>query len=409
MAQARQLPEARTFRDLLLAAVGTLVAIVCLTAALRPTPAAVGSNREIVARIRLATGALQVRPAETLGWQTVTRGDGVHEADAVYVPPGAEAQVEFLDGTVLELDERTLIVIDQGRDTGRSVTLRQGALSGRAAAVPLTFATTAGATTLKPRSAARVDLLDGGLDVNVTVGAATVAARGRTTEVVATARARVMEELVLLPAWPVTLKSPEPQHRLLFHGAPAALSFSWEGATKGARLQLARDRLFAFLDEDVAVESGAFELRAPKPGVTWWRLVDERGAPISEARRFSFVEDLAPANRLPRSSEVVLAPPGSKVEFAWTPLPGITRYLLEVSASQGFEPLMIRELVSGTQVKVSSSLPEGSWHWRVRAADDALGECLPSEATRFRVIHKAILDAPELLNPEIEVTPAREP
>lgn len=408
MAQAARRSEHRTWRDVALAAVGAVTALVCLSAALRPTQARTDSERTVVARIERATGALQVRPAETLGWQQAARGDGVHEADAVYVPPGAEARVVFLDGTVLELDERTLVVIDPRRDDGRSVTLEKGAVAGLASAVPLTLSTKQGATTLTPRSAARVDLLDGGLDVSVTTGTARVAAKGKTSDVVATARARVMDELVLLPSWPVTLSAPEAQFRSLYKGRPAPLTLSWSTTPKGARLQLARDRLFAFLDSDVAVTDASWQLESPKPGVTWWRLVDASGAPVSEARRFSFVEDLAPANRLPRMGHVVLAPPSSLIEFAWTPLPGVTKYLLEVSASQGFEPLAIHELASGTQVKLTSSLGEGNWYWRVRAADDALGECLPSEASRFRVIHKAILDAPELLNPEIEVTPGRE-
>jgi hypothetical protein len=402
-------PHPHRLRDLAIALGGLAVAVVSLAAALRPAPTRVRSSNPVVGHIALASGALQVRPAETLGWQTGARGDDVHESDAVYVPPGSEARVQFLDGTVLELDERSLVVIEPQRGTGRSITLRQGSVAGLTGEVPLTLKTNDGAATLPPSTVARVDVTKGQLDVAVAKGKATVAAKGKTSDVEAGARVRVMDELVLLPAWPVTLVAPEAQHRQLFHGAPPAIALEWKGAPKGARVQVAKDRLFAFVSRDVAVTGERLELTTPGAGVTWWRLVDAQGAPISEARRFSMVEDLAPANRLPRPGEVVLAPPQTRVEYAWTPLPGVSRYLLEVSASQGFEPVAVSEVVSGTQVKLVSTLAEGSWYWRVRAADDALGEALPSEASRFRVIHKAIPDAPELLNPEIEVTPARGP
>lgn len=402
-------PHPHRLRDLVIALVGLVVAVVSLYAALRPAPTRVRSSSPMVGHVSLATGALQVRPAETLGWQTGARGDEVHESDAVYVPPGSEARLEFLDGTVLELDERSLVVIEPQRGSGRSVSLRQGSVAGLTGQVPLTLTTSDGTATLPPITVARVDVTKGQLDVAVAKGKATVAAKGRSSDVEAGGRVRVMEELVLLPAWPVTLRSPEAQHRELFRGRPPALALEWSGAPKGARVQLARDRLFAFVSRDVPVTGDRFELTTPGAGVTWWRLVDAQGAPVSEARRFSMVEDLAPANRLPRPGEVVLAPAGTRVEYAWTPLPGVSRYLLEVSASQGFEPVAVSEVVSGTQVKLVSALPEGSWYWRVRAADDALGEALASEASRFRVIHKAIPDAPELLNPEIEVTPARGP
>lgn len=402
-------PHPHRLRDVGIAVAGALVAVASLTAALRPAPTRVRSTNAVVGHIAIASGALQVRPAETLGWQTASRGDDVHESDAVYVPPGSEARVEFLDGTVLELDERSLVVIEPEHGAGRAVTLRQGSIAGLTGQVPLTLTTQDGTATLPPSTVARVDVTKGQLDVSVTKGKASVAAKGKTSDVQEGARVRVADELVVLPAWPVRLVSPQAQHRQLFHGPPPPITLSWQGAPKGARVQIAKDRLFAFLSREVPATGDQLELASPGAGVTWWRVVDAQGAALSEARRFSLVEDLAPANRLPRPGEVVLAPPGTKIEYAWTPLPGVSRYRLEVSASQGFEPVAVTETVSGTQVKLASTLAEGSWFWRVRAADDALEEALPSEASRFRVIHKAIPDAPELLNPEIEVTPARGP
>lgn len=408
MAEASRLSDSGALRDVVLAAVGTAVAVVTLTAALTHSPPAPRAQHEPVALIRISTGPLQVRPAMTLGWQTAVRGEILHDSDSLYVPPGGEARVEFLDGTVLELDERSLVVIEPERTAGRSVTLRQGSVAGVAGERPLNVTTKDGVATLPPKAIARVDVSSGSLDVTVKKGRAEVSARGTTAGVEEGARAHVVEGVDLLPAWPVTLLSPEAQHRVLFHGTPGALTLTWSAAPAGARLQLARDRLFAFLSREVKAEGDRFQLEVAAPGVTWWRLVDAKGAPLSEARRFSFVEELTPANRLPRTGEVVLAPPGSRIEFAWTPLPGVSRYRLEVSGSQGFEPVTVSELVSGTQVKLASTLAEGSWFWRVRA-DDALEESLFSEATRFRLIHKAIPEAPELLNPEVEVTPSRAP
>ncbi len=408
VAVSRPAPE-RSLRDVVLAVVGALVATLSLTAALRSTPPPARAGAEAVAHVRLATGAVQVRPAETLGWQTAARGDDVHESDAVYVPPGSAARVAFLDGTVLELEERSLVVIEPQRGVGRSITLRQGSIAGASGSVSLTVATRDGTATLPPNAEASVELSEGKLGVSVKKGKARVEAKGKATDVGAGSRVRVMDEMVLQPAWPVTLLLPESHHRELFRGAVPIITLTWQGSVTGARVQVAKDRLFAFLARDVPAEGSALALSSVSAGVTWWRLVDTAGVPVSEARRFSLVEDLAPALRLPRPGEVVLAPPGARVEFAWTPLAGVSRYLLEVSASQGFEPVAIAETVSGTQVKLPTSLAEGAWFFRVRAADDTLGESLPSEAARFRVIHKAILDAPELLNPELEVTPARGP
>jgi len=394
-------------RDLGLAGVGLVLAVLALSAAFRPTSVGgAASTREVVAQVRRSTGALQVRPAETLGWRPLERGDALREADSVYAPPGSDAQLRFLDGTALELDENSLVVIEPPRAGGRAITLRKGSVAGLTGSTPLTLVTAEGTATLPPQTAARVELSAGRLEVAVTRGAATVTASGTPTSVEQGARARFAADAVVpLPSWPVTLLEPAAMHRSLFHGAAPAITLRWQTSPPGARLQVARDRLFAFLTLEVAASGTERLLEAPGAGVSWWRIVDAAGAPLSESRRFSLIEDLAPAPRLPKPGQVLQAPPGTRVEFAWTPLPGVSRYLLEVSSSQGFAPVAMTETVSGTQVKVPVSLPEGSWYWRVRGADDALGETAACEPSRFRVIHKAIPDAPELLNPEVEVTP----
>jgi hypothetical protein len=54
-------------------------------------------------------------------------------------------------------------------------------------------------------------------------------------------------------------------------------------------------------------------------------------------------------------------------------------------------------------------LAEATWYYRVRAADEDRGDSGPSETVAFRLIHRRILVAPELLAPEIEVTPEGQP
>jgi hypothetical protein len=208
-----------------------------------------------------------------------------------------------------------------------------------------------------------------------------------------------------LSAWTVELSAPEAQARFAFRTEPAPVTLSWTGEVpSGARVQIARDRLFAFLAQELPATSGSATIREPARGVTWWRVVDSEGRPLSEARRFTCSEDAAPVLMFPRNGDVLLVPPGSEIGFSWTPLPGMSRYRLEISPSQGFEPVTVTEEVQGSSTRLKVSLNEATWYWRVRAEDES-GAGAPSAPMRFRVIHKGIPEAPELLNPEIEVTP----
>ncbi len=395
-------------RDVWLAAAAALVAAIALSFAF-----GVGALYDeapatpTVASVQQASGAVKLRLAMTLGWRTVARGVEVHDGDAVFVPPGAEATLEFTDGTTLALDERTLVVVERPRAGARIVTLRQGSVSGRAGSEGLTLATPAGEARLEAASEAHVELTDGTrLEVAVKRGAAKVKGKGGERRVASGQRAAAVETGTSeLAPWPVQLGLPEAQARLPFRGVPPAVTLAWTGAVpEGARVQIARDRLFAFVEKELPAAQSSALLPVPTAGVTWWRLVDSGGQPVSEARRFTCVEDVSPVAMFPRNGDVLLAPPGTEVSFAWTPLPGISRYRLELSPSQGFEPVSRSEVVSGASARLRLALNEGGWFWRVRVEDEA-GGGVPSEGRRFRVIHKGIPDAPELLNPEIEVTP----
>lgn len=393
-------------RDLWLAGVSALVAAVSLSLALSASRRSSElATTPVVAHVKRSTGDVKLRLAMTLGWSGASRGVEVHDGDSVFVPPGAEATLYFNDGSELELDERSLVVIETPRAGVRSVTLRQGSLSGRAGRDGLTLQTPVGEARLEAQTEARVELTGKRLEVSVKKGSAEVQGGGATKTITRGERVAAADTgTEALAPWAVTLVAPEAQTQLPFRGTPAPLTLSWQGSVEGARVQLARDRLFAFVDVDRPATSGELYVKEPARGVSWWRVVDRQGRPLSEARRFSCVEDVAPIAMFPRNGEVLLAPPGTNVAFVWTPLPGISRYRLEISPSQGFEPVSASFQVSGASTRQALSLNEAVWFWRVRA-DEESGVGAPSAPRRFRVIHKGIPDAPELLNPEIEVTP----
>ncbi len=392
-------------RDLWLAGASGLVAAIALGLALGPQRNVAESTEPVVAFVKQATGEVKLRLAMTLGWSGAWRGSQVHDGDTVFVPPGGEATLAFNDGSELALDELSLVVIETPRAGVRSVTLRQGSVSGRAGSEGLTLQTPAGEARLEAQSEARVELTGKKLEVSVKKGVAQVQSGGDAKRLESGQRVAAADTgTEVLAPWAVTLVAPDAQAQLPFRGTPPAVTLSWSGAAEGGRVQVARDRLFAFVDTEIPLTGTSVTLREPARGVTWWRVVDKSGRAVSEARRFSYVEDVAPVAMFPRNGDVVLAPPGTEVAFSWAPLPGITRYRLEISPSYGFEPVTASFTVSGSSTRQALSLNEAMWFWRVRA-DDGTEVGLPSPGVRFRVIHKGIPNAPELLSPQIEVTP----
>lgn len=392
-------------RDGLLALAALLVALgASATLAFAPSlsgpPAA---EAKVVGHITVASADLKRRPARTLGWSPLQRGGEVREQDALYVPPGVEARLQFNDGSVLELDERTLVVVEVPRP-GRAfhaVSLTKGSLATRAGNHGFEVLTPKGDAELEAKGEAKLLLTEKQLELDVEQGHATL--KGHSVK--EGERAASGEQGVqALPGWPVVLVSPKSNERRFFKGntaPPMPLEWRGEGLEHGT-LQLARDRSFAFVlhEEPAAAQQWTF---SGDTGVFWWRVVDESGEPMSEARRFSLLEDAPPQLATPAQGEVVLVTPEQPAFFSWSQVRGVSRYKLEIAERRDFAaPAFARE-VDGPQLKVALELPEGVWLWRVRPVDDERGDAAASAPKAFRLIHKPLLDAPELLNPVIEV------
>lgn len=396
-------------RDALLAAVAALFAAASVVLLAQPPPAlrGEGGGEPPVATITAASSPLRLRPADALGWSNVAAGVPVHERDALFVPPGAEARLTFLDGTTVELDERSLVVVEAPPRGGRQVSLRQGSLAGTAGRAGLVVSTPGGSARLGANAQAQVAVgKEGAVQVEVTKGEAQVQGAQGSASVREGQRGELSAQGFQAAApWPVALDLPQRGQRRFFRGTPPTMELKWSGEVPAeARVQLARDRGFNFLLNAPRAEGGALQYQPAEAGVYWWRVVDPDGEAVSEARRFSLLEDVPPAPLAPRAAEVVLSTPEHPVTFTWTQVRGVARYRLELSASPDFREVALEQTVDAPRARLVLDLPEGTWHWRVRSADEDRGDSGPCDPIAFRLIHKEILDAPELETPEIEVT-----
>lgn len=360
-------------------------------------------DARVVGTLSFSSADVQRRPANRLGWGALGRGDAVHELDAIFVPPGVEAKVTFKDGTQLELDERSLVVIDASRSGRRNVSIRQGSVEGSAGTAGLALTTPRGVAQLSPQSQAIVDVKADSVAMAVTKGDGrlgdTALADGERGNLDATGTQA-------LGRWPVSLTVPVRSQRRFFVAEPPPIVFEWLGAAPDARLQVARDRGFAFVLEERAAGDGSYTFRGGA-GVFWWRVVDDAGQPLSESRRFTVLEDVPPVLVAPRDGEVLMSNDKQQAVFSWVGVRGVSRYKLELSSAASFNSVEWEREVEGAKLRTPLTLPEGRWYWRVKTIDEERGESGPATARAFRLVHSELPEAPELLNPEIEVEPAR--
>jgi hypothetical protein len=343
-----------------------------------------------VARLARSEPGVLRRPLGTLVWDTASAGEPLAARDSLYVPPAASASVVFDGGAYLEIEERSLVVIETpDPDPGLArVTLAKGSLSGSASARTVAVRTPGGLAVLDPGSEARIGArVDSGPRVDLLAGRA----RAENGEV-ARAEARIR------------LDEPTRNQRFWFARFPGSVLLRWDGsAADGGRLEVARDPSFGDLVDRAPGEPGAHAFHPPAPGRYFWRLVDRKGRPVSEIRRILVVEDRPPTPFAPMAAEIVLAPPGVQVPFWWTAVEGAAHYRLEISSSASFEKVAFSADAEGPGLWAAPQLPEGVYFWRVRAREAARGEAPFSAPSPFRLIHRPLPEAPQLFDPSIEV------
>lgn len=359
------------------------------------------ATRPIVAQVSQASAELRLRPADTLGWRPLGPGQPVRQDDAIFVPPGVEASVTLSDGTVLELDEQSLVVIEAMKQGRRRVAVRQGSVIGRAAA-ELEFSSGGVTTQLSADAEARLDVVKGAPQLSVSKGQAQVLGAWLQPGHRA---ALTPQGLVEQSPWPVTLDGPQASWRRRFHVSPPPVSLQWHGALPGDLVQVARDKGFAFVVDEASADTGELLFSRAEAGVFWWRVVSAEGEPRSEARRFSLLEDVPPVLLTPRPDEVVLSNDATPATLRWTQVRGVTRYRVEFSASADFATEAFAREVDGVVLRASLPLNEGVWWFRVRAAELERDEAPASPARSFTLVHRPLLAPPELLAPELEVEP----
>jgi hypothetical protein len=350
---------------------------------LRPAPVRAAAGPEI-ARLSHVDGGVRVRSAGTLVWERTAVDEPLGAGDAIFVQPGGAASVVFRAGAVVELEERSLIIIEQP-DSGAD---RLNVLEGSVVAA-------AGSARLSVQSGGERALVAPGGAVSVEAGEGMSLLEGRA--IVGS------EEVGASPT--VALVSPPRGHRLYVSSFPAAVALRWDGdAARSQTLEVSRERSFATRVASGPGAAGFFVAQVDAAGPWYWRTVGPDGAASSEVRKFVVILDRPPRPFAPAPGEIVLAPQGVQVPFWWTAVAGAAGYRVDVAADAAFQRIELSEPVNGPGLWAQLDLPEGVYFWRVRAerARDAEHVAPASTTVAFRLIHRPILDAPQLFDASME-------
>jgi hypothetical protein len=201
----------------------------------------------------------------------------------------------------------------------------------------------------------------------------------------------------------IALAAPDAGKRIFFAGGATDVGFSWKAQPGKAPylFELSSDPEFENLVFETRTKDTAITAPDILEGVYHWRVRGE-GNTVSMERRLTLIEDRAPIFYRPRSGQIVYVPEGEILRLAWTRVPGVGAYQLELARG---ENAAVRTRVERPFYLHRETLPEGHYCGKVRSDEPERGDSPWSQSRCFRLIHRPLPRAPELYQPKVEEVP----
>ncbi|MFP2926355.1 hypothetical protein ACLESO_14270 [Pyxidicoccus sp. 3LG] len=348
---------------------------------------------DIIATCAAASGKVEVMRAGQAFWEPLTPGATFRSGDWVRTGPLATARIEFLGGGRIELDESSVVLVEQplatepGAPVSTVVAVESGGLRGyvpapassdeELLAPPLMVRTQDGTVVAvtseekgKPAEF-RVTRTEHGSEISATQGklALRTEKRRRTLE---PGRALELSQDVDAPAHelPDFPPSLEPGVDARFQWAKGLrVQLAWGSLEKAGRyrVQVAKDLGFEQLVASSTVAETSFAFAPLEPGMYVWRVATRdtagRQGEYGFARRI-YVDEEGPREFLvaPRDGQEVLAGAPGGIVFAWQSTGGRPSYRLVIARDAALTDAVFTQLGGAQQVKVNRLAP-GEYYW----------------------------------------------
>lgn len=309
-----------------------------------------------LAKIERRQDKVRRKPGNSFKWSSVQESENLYKKDSVQTGTGSAVSIRMNDGSVLELGEDSLVVIDSLENL--ALNFQKGSLVVRTAKG----------------------------DSKVSVGK-----NGKVT----------IEEL------PVRLVKPDPLTQFFVpEKTTKPIRFAWEPRQlkdpssqklpDAFVVQVSPDRAFKpERTQSVVAEGagGASEITSQiKPGKYFWRVVAQEDKKVlTEIAQFRVTEGFALKPSWPGAGEkVVVFGEDNPVQFRWSRPPGLSgdgddkriSHHLEVARDEAFSQVVVtEEIAAGGGVATIKKIPEGAYFWRIRGQYPDL--MVPSRVERF--------------------------
>ncbi len=346
-------------------------------------------------------------------WEDVEQKAVVYNNDSIRTSDLSEAVINLSDGTSIELDENSMILLAEGAGaininfTQGTMYAKRGDLAGKS--LSKVNIISKDATVSIEKSDVKLSKIENReLNLSVSKGTARIKTSTDDKIIKKNQNAVVIKDTKEAKIDDVKLKlvSPVPNRYYISSDPQTYINFSWEPLddVTNAVFEISRDRRFSSkISSRRVVATGTAEKLSG--GEYYWRLRAQSkltGRPeYSDTRKFSVISD-KPVNLIfPEKSDLfsyTTSPP--LINFKWGRNAIASAYILEIARDAAFKQKVVSETTGLTGLAVDS-LGEGTYYWRVRTrvSFGDPGYSGKSAVATVTVNRKKNLDVPEPIAP----------
>ncbi|WCL49854.1 FecR domain-containing protein [Leptospira sp. GIMC2001] len=358
-------------------------------------------TREQIGIISFKQKTVQRKYSDRVVWETMEQSFPLYNQDSIRTGDLSDAEITLNDGTKLEVDENTLIVLNITQ-AEKEIDFAYGSLSANRAdsdgGSGLSIRSGEALVSLDKSDVNLVQEKDKDLVVDVKAGFANLMFGGKENKISDGEKAVISGNETEIQQKPFRVIYPPSNHRVQSFGSAVQVEFTIDGydKNKNANLEFSRSRTFASVLSRRKIDSEKFK-ESFQDGLYFWRAVLD-GKTISQGR-VSVLKIQAPRLVSPtNNAKIFTSKETSLVSFSWIQEKEISQSTIEIASDANFQNIISSKNSRGSSIAVD--LPDGSYYWRVRSSVSESLEPVTSLVQNLEVTKEEPTVAPILMHPK---------
>jgi len=346
--------------------------------------------------------------SESVMWEEVAQESPVYNYDAIRTLEYSSAVISLNDGTDIQLDQNTMLVVIMSRE-GVDINFDRGGVSakrGEGGKKLLTLNARDASIALDSGDIS-VNSSEKGMDISLASGTAKVETAGGAVSISADQTATLKEGVVQTERKRLFTEYPPHNSYLLRTGRKVSLDFRWRSDPDGeVKIEIARNSSF---NNPVKTFSSVSRSQVVEldQGDYYWRIIS--GSSRSFPARFTVITDNNPELIYPRPGESVVLNEGADIlVFRWEKSKHASGYEVTVARDSAMKDTAVK-LSSKINTISTTEIAPGTYYWRVKSlypAGISAGEVVSDTGSFTYRKMQFVLSKPVIIDPGIVTTAA---